>query len=89
MISPPDVTSSRPATAVARLPFVLPEPCVAVATAPATEMWGSDARLCRAHTFDVQRLYQLAVFQRRVEGDRVCRMVDNHVHRYGLKCYKF
>ncbi len=40
--------SSRPTTAVARLPFVSPEPCVAVATAPATEMWGSEARLCRA-----------------------------------------
>src|SRR5215212_12155348 len=48
MISPPDVTSSRPATAVARLPFATPEPCVAVATAPATEMWGSDARLWSA-----------------------------------------
>src|SRR5215212_4586130 len=48
MISPPDVTSSRPQTAVARLPFVSPEPCVAVATAPATQMWGSDARLCKA-----------------------------------------
>jgi hypothetical protein len=39
------VTSSRPATAVARLPLASPEPWVAVATAPATEMWGSDARL--------------------------------------------
>jgi hypothetical protein len=34
MISPPDVTSSRPATAVARLPFVWPEPCVAVGLTP-------------------------------------------------------
>ena len=25
-----------------------PEPWVAVATAPATEMWGSDARVCKA-----------------------------------------
>src|ERR1039457_3030129 len=36
------------ATAVARLPLAFPEPCVAVAQAPPTEMCGSDARLCRA-----------------------------------------
>ena len=46
--SPSEVTSSRPATAVARLPLASPEPCVAVATAPATEMCGSEARLCSA-----------------------------------------
>ena len=46
--SPSDVTSSSPATAVARLPLATPEPWVAVATAPATEMCGSEARLCRA-----------------------------------------
>ena len=46
--SPSEVTSSSAATAVARLPFVSPEPWVAVATAPATEMWGSEARLCSA-----------------------------------------
>ena len=43
-----EVTISSPATAVARLPLASPEPWVAVATAPATEMWGSDARLARA-----------------------------------------
>ena len=37
-ISPLEVTISRLATAVARLPFRSPEPWVAVATAPATEM---------------------------------------------------
>ena len=46
--SPSEVTNSNPATAVAKLPLVSPEPCVAVATAPATEMCGSEARLCRA-----------------------------------------
>jgi hypothetical protein len=46
--SPSDVTSSTALTAVARLPFPSPDPCVAVATAPATEMCGSDARLARA-----------------------------------------
>src|SRR5215216_6248361 len=39
---------SSPATAVARLPPASPEPWVAVATAPATEMCGSDAMLCSA-----------------------------------------
>ena len=43
-----EVTSSSAATAVARLPLASPEPCVAVATAPATEMCGSEARLCSA-----------------------------------------
>src|SRR5262249_10339426 len=46
--SPDDNTSSSPATAVARFPLPTPEPCVAVAIAPPTEMCGSDARLCRA-----------------------------------------
>ncbi len=46
--SPPEVTSCTAATAVARFPFRTPEPCVAVATAPATEMCGSEARLCSA-----------------------------------------
>ena len=46
--SPSAVTSSRPATEVARLPLRSPEPWVAVATAPATEMCGSDARLASA-----------------------------------------
>ena len=46
--SPLDVTSSSAATAVARLPLASPDPWVAVATAPATEMCGSEARLCKA-----------------------------------------
>ena len=46
--SPLDVTSSSAATAVARLRLASPEPWVAVATAPATEMCGSEARLCSA-----------------------------------------
>ena len=41
-------TTSSPRTAVARFPFPTPEPCVAVAIAPATEICGSDAMLCRA-----------------------------------------
>jgi hypothetical protein len=35
-------------TAVDRFPFLTPEPCVPVAQAPATEIWGNEARLCRA-----------------------------------------
>ena len=46
--SPSAVTSSSPETAVARFPLLMPEPCVAVAQAPATEMCGSEARLCSA-----------------------------------------
>ena len=38
-----------PSTAVARLPLPSPEPWVAVAHAPATEMCGSEARLCSAN----------------------------------------
>jgi transposase len=41
-------TICRPVTAVARLPMPSPEPWVAVAHAPATEMWGREARLRRA-----------------------------------------
>ena len=77
--SPAEVTSSRPATAVARLPLASPEPWVAVATAPATEMWGSDARLCRARPSCVERLGELAVRQPRGEGDRARRAVDDDV----------
>jgi 6-phosphofructokinase 1 len=43
--SPLPVTNSMAETGVARLPFFTPEPCVAVAHAPATEICGSDARL--------------------------------------------
>ena len=46
--SPSAVIISVPATAVASAPFPLPEPCVPVATAPATVMCGSEARLARA-----------------------------------------
>ena len=41
-------SSSSAVTAVARLPLPSPEPWVAVAIAPATLMWGSEARLCSA-----------------------------------------
>ena len=43
--APSAVTSSSADTAVARLPLSSPEPCVAVAQAPATEIWGNEARL--------------------------------------------
>jgi hypothetical protein len=46
--SPSELTSSSSATAVARFPFASPDPWVAVAIAPATEMCGSDARLASA-----------------------------------------
>ena len=45
---PSAVISSSPDTIVARFPWASPEPWVAVATAPATEMCGSEARLGRA-----------------------------------------
>ncbi len=44
----PSMTVSA-ATAVASERFASPDPCVPVATAPATEMWGSEARLASAH----------------------------------------
>ena len=49
MISPSAVTTVMAETAVARFPFRSPEPWVAVAQAPATEMCGRDARLWSAN----------------------------------------
>ena len=46
--APDPSISVSPATAVASDAFVSPEPCVDVATAPATEMCGNEARLARA-----------------------------------------
>jgi hypothetical protein len=34
---------------VAKLPFFIPEPCVEVTQAPATEICGREARLCSAY----------------------------------------
>ena len=45
---PSAVTSSTARTAVGSEPLRMPEPCVPVAQAPATEMCGSEPRLCRA-----------------------------------------
>ncbi|KDP92431.1 hypothetical protein W824_00305 [Clavibacter cf. michiganensis LMG 26808] len=44
-VSPSAVIISSAATAVPRLPLPMPDPWVAVAMAPPTEMCGSDARL--------------------------------------------
>lgn len=45
---PSAVISSTSRTAEASEPLRMPEPCVPVATDPATEMCGSEAMLCRA-----------------------------------------
>src|SRR5215469_10570843 len=45
MTSPAAETNSRAATTVDKLPFLSPEPCVAVLQDPATEMCGREARL--------------------------------------------
>ncbi len=47
-MSPSAVIMSTEDTAVARFPLVGPEPWVAVAHEPATEMCGSEPRLCSA-----------------------------------------
>ncbi len=47
--SPSGPMNSNAATAVARFPLRSPEPCVPVAIEPATEMWGSEAKLCSAN----------------------------------------
>ena len=52
---------SSEATAVAREPFSTPEPWVPVATAPATEMCGSEARLPRAQPGSLQLRRHVAV----------------------------
>ena len=49
VVSPSAVTTSNAETAVARFPIWSPEPCVAVAQAPATEMCGREARLFKAN----------------------------------------
>jgi hypothetical protein len=72
--------SSSAATAVARLPFASPEPCVAVATAPATEMCGSDA-VAERHALGPQHLGQLAVPHGRAARHGRRRAVDDHVGR--------
>ena len=46
--SPAEVTSSSAGHRGRQVAVATPEPWVAVATAPATEMCGSEARLCRA-----------------------------------------
>ena len=55
--------------AVDRLPFFSPEPWVAVVQAPATEICGSDARLCRAKPLRRDRA-QLAVGDARIRPSR-------------------
>src|SRR5215218_9680834 len=40
---------------------------------------GKRSEVMQCHTFFVQSVYQLAVFQCRVEGDRICCMVDDYV----------
>ena len=47
-MEPSWVTICMAETAVERLPLLLPEPWVAVAQAPTTEMCGREARLWRA-----------------------------------------
>ena len=73
--SPSEVMSSSAATAVARLPLASPDPCVAVAIAPATAMCGSDARFPSASPCASQRRGELAVAQacreRHLAGVRV------------------
>jgi hypothetical protein len=54
-------------------------PWVAVATAPATETWGSDARLARARPLALEHLGELAVPQARGEADRPGVAVDGDI----------
>ena len=79
--SPAEVTSSRAATDVARLPLRSPEPCVAVATAPATEMCGSEARLASATPSRGQLGRQRAVADAARHGDGAARAVDADLRR--------
>lgn len=46
---PSGLTSSTAQTAVDKMPLPSPEPCVPVAVAPATDIWGSDPVLCSAN----------------------------------------
>jgi hypothetical protein len=62
-------------TAVDRFPSRSPDPCVAVAQAPATEMWGRDARLWSASRI-LRARAQVAVPDRAVDRDRARRGVD-------------
>src|ERR687890_1108797 len=49
---------------------------------------GKRSEVVQCHTFFVQRVYQLAVLQSRVEGDRISCMVNDYVHGHGLKRYE-
>ena len=52
--SPLAVNNSNPNIAVAKFPFLIPEPWVEVAQEPPTEIWGSDAKLCNAQPWQHQ-----------------------------------
>ena len=58
-------------------PFTcVPEPCVPVATAPATEMWGKDAIVASAQPWRVQFLAQGVEGGCSAHRGRVSRLVD-------------
>jgi hypothetical protein len=78
MIWPSAVTISMPETAVERLPFLMPEPWVAVAQAPTAVMWGSEARLWRAKPCCVDVGREDAVGDSGADGDGVGGFVDGH-----------
>ena len=63
-------------TAVARLPLWMPEPWVAVAMRPATEMCGSEARLCNAIAARVDDGSKFAVGDAGADGHGARLVVD-------------
>ena len=73
---PSGPTISSAATADARFLLASPEPCVAVATAPATEMCGRDARLCDRPAGGVQVLRERPVAGAARDGDGPRLLVD-------------
>ena len=77
--SPLEVTIRIAATAAPRIALRSPDPCVAVAHAPATEICGSDARLCNANPA-MKLATKLAVADAGLDGDgRIFRLrIDRH-----------
>ena len=74
-----------PSTAPAREGLFTPEPWVPVWTAPATEMWGSDARLWMATPDCSKRAAQRTVTHSAADADRLPFPVQFDVLRQGVQ----
>ena len=91
--SPEGRIRSMPSTAPAREGLPTPDPWVPVWTAPATEMWGSDAKLWMARPDCLQRAAQGAVAHSaadvdgplfRIQFNVLRQRIQQHMHAGGV-----